>query len=516
LIHLEPQNSIRQERAYVLSVFKNTGSTRERSGDGHPLKSQLSWKLEESVGLAKAFCLDVVQATSCFIRKESPKFFIGQGWAEKVQETVRALDIAVVVLDGKISSVQQKNLEKFWKCRVLDRVALILGIFGLRAQTAEGRLQVRLAQLQYQKSRLVGFWSHLERQRSGGGFLGGPGEKQKELDRRMLVDQITRLEKQLEKVRKKRHLQRGERQRKPFPVVGLVGYTNAGKSTLFNQLTQSSVLAQDALFATLDPKMKQLRLPSGRSVILSDTVGFISQLPTMLVAAFRSTLEEVLHAEVLLHVQDISSPDWEKRRTEVEKILKEIGFSKWDKVINVYNKVDRLDKGQHESLLEKISTQACIQEDNGNQSPGSQTEDPRSKNISCHLPPKSDKTGGFLQKTQMTNNRHSPCLSSHTPLLLSATENLGLTKLLERLDDFFRRCDYGLKVSFSLDHGEVIHWCYKHGYVVKEEVSDNFMHIEMYLSRTLYEDLHKKYPFCSIMVLQEPTQDFPENEEGWS
>ncbi len=275
-----------------------------------------------------------------------PATYIGEGKVEEAAQLCAELNPAVVIFDGPLSPVQQRNLEKKLKAKVIDRTGLILEIFGERARTREGRLQVELAHLTYQRSRLVRSWTHLERQRGGFGFLGGPGESQIETDRRLIGERISRIKEELKEVVRTRALHRTARRRVPFPIVALVGYTNAGKSTLFNALTKAEVLAEDMLFATLDPTMRGLKLPGGRKAVLSDTVGFISELPTQLVAAFRSTLEEVLEADIVLHVRDISHPDTEAQRLDVEEVLGSLGFEgeRLDQVIEVWNKIDLLSK----------------------------------------------------------------------------------------------------------------------------------------------------------------------------
>lgn len=302
-------------------------------------------RLEEAVGLARAIDLDVVEAGLVPLTEIRPATFLGKGKVDEIAGLVQSLEAELVVADCALTPVQQRNLEKAWNAKVLDRTGLILEIFGRRAQTREGVLQVELAHLTYQKSRLVRSWTHLERQRGGFGFLGGPGETQIEADRRVIAERIARIEAELEKVKARRKLHRESRKRVPYPIVALVGYTNAGKSTLFNRMTRASVLQADMLFATLDPTLRAIDLPHGEKVILSDTVGFISDLPTMLVAAFRATLEEVIEADIILHVRDVSHEDTEAQMQDVEKVLRELGIDEGarERLVEVWNKVDLLD-----------------------------------------------------------------------------------------------------------------------------------------------------------------------------
>ncbi len=302
-------------------------------------------RLEEAVRLAQAIDLEVVHSEIVKLREIKPSIFFGNGFLENLQNKLSVSDIELVIVDTSLTPIQQRNLEKKLKVKVIDRTALILEIFGERANTKEGNLQVELAHLTYQRSRLVRSWTHLERQRGGAGFLGGPGETQIELDRRIIDDKIVRIKKDLEKVKKTRELQRGARKRVPYPVVALVGYTNAGKSSLFNRLANSQVFAEDLLFATLDPTMRKLRLPSGREIILSDTVGFISDLPHELVMSFRATLEEVLAADIVVHVRDLSNPNHAQQKQDVLNVLKNLGLENAEtqnNYLEVWNKVDIL------------------------------------------------------------------------------------------------------------------------------------------------------------------------------
>lgn len=311
-------------------------------------------RLEEACGLARAIDLKVVHAEVTVLSAPRPATLIGAGKVEAIRAMLDAGNIrpGLVIVDAALSPIQHRNLEKAWEAKVLDRTALILEIFGARARTAEGRLQVDLAHLTYQKSRLVRSWTHLERQRGGRGFLGGPGERQIESDRRAIENEIDRLKARLEEVRRTRNLQRAKRRKAPHPVVALVGYTNAGKSTLFNRLTRSDVVARDQLFATLDPTMRAVDLASGQRIILSDTVGFISDLPTQLVAAFRATLEEVLEADLILHVRDAAHEDADSQRDDVLDVLAELGVSEDDgaPVIEVMNKIDLLSEDERQTL----------------------------------------------------------------------------------------------------------------------------------------------------------------------
>ncbi|MBB3389346.1 GTP-binding protein HflX [Rhizobium sp. BK275] len=316
-------------------------------------------RLDEATGLAQAIDLNVVNASIVSVNDPRPATLLGTGKIEEIKHLLDERDSGLVIVDHPLTPVQQRNLEKEWNAKVIDRTGLILEIFGRRASTKEGTLQVDLAHLNYQKGRLVRSWTHLERQRGGGGFMGGPGETQIEADRRLLQDRIIKLERELEQVVRTRQLHRAKRRKVPHPIVALVGYTNAGKSTLFNRITGAGVLAEDMLFATLDPTLRRMKLPHGRTVILSDTVGFISDLPTHLVAAFRATLEEVLEADLILHVRDMSDVDNQAQSADVLRILNDLGIDEAEgqrRILEVWNKIDRLEPEAHDAMVQKAST----------------------------------------------------------------------------------------------------------------------------------------------------------------
>jgi len=390
-------------------------------------------RLAEAVGLAKAIDLDIVHAETVRLQRPNPSTLMGKGAVETLGEIVEAQEIGLVVMDAAVSPVQQRNLERAWKCKVIDRTGLILEIFGARAKTHEGRLQVELAALTYQRSRLVRSWTHLERQRGGFGFLGGPGESQLELDRRLIGDRIARLKEDLEIVKRRRTLHRKARQRVPYPVVALVGYTNSGKSTLFNRLTRSEVMAKDLLFATLDPTMRGLRLPSGRQVILSDTVGFISELPTGLVAAFRATLEEVLEANLIVHVRDVHHPDSEAQRADVIGVLSDLGIQAAE------------DEQEGGGLLEALNKIDLLAE---------------------------AEAGQVLAQT-----RRDPNL-----VAISALTGEGCVRLLSRFDEILASDREAVEFDVPLSDGAAIAWLYSHGEVLRRSDSEDNAHFAVRLS----------------------------------
>jgi GTPase len=419
------------ERVLVLHPAARTPSER---GAGEAARRTIEARLEEAVGLAQAIDLDVIRSEIARVARPLPSTLLGSGTVKRLGETIADNGIGLVVVDGVLSPVQQRNLERRWNAKVIDRTGLILEIFGARARTHEGRLQVELAALSYQRSRLVRSWTHLERQRGGFGFLGGPGESQLEIDRRLIGERIARLRRELEGVKRTRSLHREARRRVPYPVVALVGYTNAGKSTLFNRLTRSAVGAENMLFATLDPTMRRLDLPSGRGVILSDTVGFISDLPTHLVAAFRATLEEVTEADIVIHVRDAHHPDSAAQREDVLAVLCDLGLAALNAddgdgqgFIEALNKIDLLDPAERAALANQTLRNADV-------------------------------------------------------VAVSAATGEGCGALLERLDRRLEAGTHPVRLDIPLSDGKTLAWVYAHGEVVGRRDDNEAAHLSVRLS----------------------------------
>jgi GTP-binding protein HflX len=420
----------------VLHVAKKSGADISRSEAS---------RLEEAIALTAAIGLTVSEGVIATIARATPATLIGAGKADEIKILCHSLEPEVVIVNAQLSPVQQRNLEKLWGAKVLDRTALILEIFGERARTREGRLQVELAHLTYQRSRLVKSWTHLERQRGGFGFLGGPGETQIETDRRLIGERIAKIKRELEEVKRTRGLHRRARKKVPYPVVALVGYTNAGKSTLFNRLTSAEVLAKDMLFATLDPTMRGLKLPSGRSVILSDTVGFIADLPTQLVAAFRATLEEVLEADLILHVRDGAHEESEAQKADVLKVLHDLGVEEdHGRLVEVLNKIDLLEPDVRKALLAR--------------------------------------------------NRVATRMLTGEQLAVSAISGAGLDDLLAAVDRRLGAQEQTMRLVLGLDDGAGLAWAYANGRVLERRQTDKGTYLVIAGDETTVDRFTRHFP----------------------
>ncbi len=421
-----------------------SGSATERNIP-HDIRD-LNAVLEETEGLARAINLDVVRTEVFPVSRIRAGTFLGKGQCEMIADLASEEQPDVIIVNYALSPVQQRNLEKEWDTKVIDRTGLILEIFGARAQTKEGRLQVDLAALEYQRSRLVRSWTHLERQRGGAGFMGGPGERQIELDRRMIGERINALKKELKHVRRTRELGRKSRERVPFPIVSLVGYTNAGKSTLFNRLTDAGVFAEDLPFATLDPTMRRIDLPNGQRVILSDTVGFISDLPTHLIESFRATLEQITYADVIVHIIDVARADYEAQRQDVINILGDLGiaYDEDERIVEVYNKIDMMDK---------------------------------------------DELGDLKRHAQF---------SDRPVLLISAVQGQGVNKLLQKCADLIARHRTVEFFDIPVEDGRALAWLYEHTEIIERNDNDKIMRMCIMIEPEDLERFKKNFGYTPL------------------
>jgi GTP-binding protein HflX len=437
-----PEKGAYQDSALIINP---TLTVRGRPKEDGP-RAELEEQLEEAEGLARAISLKVLGTKVFNLSNPSPGHLIGEGNRAEIGRMVEELKPTVVIVNHPLTPVQQRNLEREWKVKVIDRTGLILEIFGARAQTREGKIQVELAALEYQKSRLVRSWTHLERQRGGAGFMGGPGETQLELDRRAIVDAIARLKKNLEQVKKNRELQRRSREKVPFPIIALVGYTNAGKSTLFNRLTGASVFAEDLPFATLDPTVRKVTLENGQEVLFSDTVGFIADLPTTLIAAFRGTLEQVEYADIIIHVRDIARADTEAQHSEVIKTLAELNveYEVDGRIIEAWNKIDLVDGSEQDTV------------------------------------------------------RRDARFSEIPAFVISAVSGEGLPELMEKIKWILAQSRSTLTLEIEPSDGKALAWLYKNATVLKRDDSEEAIRLGISISPADLARFKDRYKFRAV------------------